>query len=33
MRERANPWSTPTSTLKEEKEKLFQRYLVFLSTK
>ena len=32
MRERANPWPTPISTLKEE-EKLFQRYLVFLPTK
>ena len=33
MGERADPWSTPTSTLKKGEEKLFQKYLVFLPIK
>ena len=30
---RAEPWPTPISILKKEEEKLFQKYLVFLSTR
>jgi len=33
MEERADSWSTPTLTLKEEEDKLFQKYLVFLPIK
>ena len=31
--DRAEPCPTPTSTLKKDEEKLFQRYQVFLSTR
>jgi len=31
--ERAEPWLTPILTLKKGTEKLFQKYLVFLSTR
>jgi len=31
--ERAEPCPTPTSILQREKEKLFQRYIVFLPTR
>jgi len=33
MGERAEPYPISTSTLKEEDEKLFQRYFVFLPTR
>jgi len=31
--ERAEPWSTPTLILKKGEKKLFQKYLVFCSTR
>jgi len=31
--EKAESWPTPISTLKKGKEKLFQKYLVFLPTR
>ena len=33
MGDKAEPCPTPTLTLKEEEEKLFQRYFVFLPTR
>jgi len=33
IEKRADSWPTPTSTLKIWEEKLFYKYLVFLSTK
>jgi len=33
MGERADSWPTPILILKDGEEKLFQEYLVFLSTK